>query len=145
MDGRPRARAVVRQSAFIGGHVPSFPHTDITFEIQVTVLIQLYGIKTCFGGFGLYCKAYFDFSVLILCKAGQIATAIVKKHISILHGIIIIKGERAGGNSVDTAKTKAASFFPFIIVNIDKSSYECGIISMIVRDGNHIDQMTVSC
>lgn len=110
----------------------------------MSVLIQLYGIQTCFVGFGLYCKAYFDFPVLILCKASQIAIAIFIKHISILHGIIIINGERAGGNSGDTAKPEEASFLPFTIVNIDKSSSECGIISMIVGDGNHIDQMAVS-
>ena len=122
--------------------MPSFPYTKVSFEIQVSVLIQLYGIQTCFVGFGLYCKAYFDFPVLILCKASQIAIFI--KHISILHGIIIINGERAGGNSGDTAKPEEASFLPFTIVNIDKSSSECGIISMIVGDGNHIDQMAVS-
>lgn len=124
--------------------MPSFPYTKVSFEIQVSVLIQLYGIQTCFVGFGLYCKAYFDFPVLILCKAGQIAIAIFIKHISILHGIIIINGERAGGNSGDTAKPEEASFLPFTIVNIDKSSSKCGIISMIVGDGNHIDQMAVS-
>ena len=121
--------------------MPSFPYTKVSFEIQVSVLIQLYGIQTCFVGFGLYCKAYFDFPVLILCKASQIVAAIVIKHIPILHGIIIINGERAGGNSGDTAKPEEASF---TIVNIDKSSSECGIISMIVGDGNHIDQMAVS-
>ncbi|MCI7013428.1 MAG: hypothetical protein MR899_06855 [Clostridium sp.] len=110
----------------------------------MSVLIQLYGIQTCFVGFGLYCKAYFDFPVLILCKASQIVAAIVIKHIPILHGIIIINGERAGGNSGDTAKPEEASFLPFTIVNIDKSSSKCGIISMIVGDGNHIDQMAVS-
>ena len=124
--------------------MPSFPYTKVSFEIQVSVLIQLYGIQTCFVGFGLYCKAYFDFPVLILCKAGQIVAAIVIKHIPILHGIIIINGERAGENTGGTAKTKAASFFPSIIVNIDKSCSECGIISIIVGDGNHIDQMAVS-
>ena len=124
--------------------MPSFPYTKVSFEIQVSVLIQLYGIKTCFVGFGLYCKAYFDFPVLILCKASQIVAAIVIKHIPILHGIIIINGERAGGNSGDTAKPEEASFLPFTIVNIDKSCSECGIISIIVGDGNHIDQMAVS-
>ena len=124
--------------------MPSFPYTKVSFEIQVSVLIQLYGIQTCFVGFGLYCKAYFDFPVLILCKASQIVAAIVIKHIPILHGIIIINGERAGGNSGDTAKPEEASFLPFTIVNIDKSSSKYGIISMIVGDGNHIDQMAVS-
>ena len=118
MDGRPRARVVVQRSAFIFRYAPSFPYTTVSFEIQVFVLI--------------------------LCKAGQIAIAIFIKHISILHGIIIINGERAGGNSGDTAKPEEASFLPFTIVNIDKSSSECGIISMIVGDGNHIDQMAVS-
>ena len=124
--------------------MPSFPYTKVSFEIQVSVLIQLYGIQTCFVGFELDCRAYFNFPVLILCIACQIAIAIFIKHISILHGIIIINGERAGGNSGDTAKPEEASFLPFTIVNIDKSSYECGIISMIVGDGNHIDQMAVS-